>query len=282
MEGIKHIIFDVDGTLYRKDIEYNPKLGSIQTAHDFFRYVAHQMLKRGTAPEEVSASLVNEYKQRIQDGTLKERVTSIEVSDRKEWKRLVEEYGANGKVFDYYHGLKEKGFENFLHKMLSNIDFRRTLDRDQKLLETFDYLKHKGYNLGILTSEVYSTIEDVATAMGFDLADFYLGNNPTHLDLYSESDKMHYPIICRNNSIAKPNADGFEKVMRILSIEKPQTIVYVGDDKKKDVEPPLKCGWQAVHVLNDDSSTQSETIKINGEERSYTRIGDVYAMRELF
>ena len=282
MDKIEHIIFDADGTLYRKDVEYNPKTGSIQTAHDFFRYIAHQMLKEGIAPREVSASLVDEYKQRIQKGTLKERVALIEASDRDEWDRLVDEYGANGEVFNHHHRLKEQGIENFLHNMLSNINFRITLDKDPELLKTFDYLKAKGYNLGILTSEVYSTIEDVAAAMGFEMDGFHIGSDHTHPDLFSESDGRHYPIICRNNSIAKPSLDGFEKVMRILGIEDPTTIVYIGDSKKKDVVPPLRCGWQAVHVLNDDSPIRQDTVNVDGKGMNYTKIGNVYAARELF
>ena len=281
MEEIKHIIFDVDGTLYRKDVEYNPMAGSIQTAHDFFRYMAHQMLKRGIAPDEVSTSLVDEYKQRIQEGTLKERVASIETPDIEEWDRLVDQYGANGKVFDYHHKLKEQGIENFLHKMLANIDFRITLGKDSKLLETVDYLQSKGYDLGILTSEVYSTIEDVAAAMGFDLEYFHIGNDVSHSDLFSKSDQKNYPIICRNNSIAKPSTDGFEKVMRILGVENPKTIVYIGDSKKKDVIPALRCGWQAVHVLNDGSPMKPGTVDIDGREVGYTKMGNIYAVREI-
>ena len=240
-KAITNIIFDVDGTIYRKDIEYNPRLGSIQTAHDFFKYLAHQMLSEGTEPKEVSESLAAEYKSRVNDGTLKEKVASIENSVIKGWDEIVDKEGggSNGKAFDAHYKLKANGHPNFLHRMLSNIDFRRTLDRDPKLLETFDYLEAQGYGLGFLTSEVYSTIEDVAVAMDFDLRRFHIGNDINHPDLFSETDDRHYPIICRNNSIAKPSTDGFDKVKRILGVEDSRTVVYVGDSKKKDVIPPL-------------------------------------------
>lgn len=35
---LTHIIFDIDGTLYNKKREYKPGKGSIEDAHEFFRY----------------------------------------------------------------------------------------------------------------------------------------------------------------------------------------------------------------------------------------------------
>lgn len=280
MKRVKHVIFDVDGTLYRKGVEYNQNTGSIQTAHDFFRYMAHQMLKGGTEPGEVSSFLVNEYVRRVGDGTLNERVALIGESEKQEWNALVDEYGANGKVFDYHHGLKERGFENFLHNMLANIDFRRTLDKDPELIKTLEHLKSGGYDLGILTSELYSTIQDVADAMGFDMEDFHIGDNPEHPDLFSESDSRHYPIICRNNSIAKPSTDGFERVMRILGAN-PEELVYVGDSKDKDIKPPLSLGWRAVLVLNKESPIKPAVIEVDGKEAGYTEIGYIYGLSEM-
>jgi len=274
---VKHIIFDVDGTLYKKDIEYNPKTGPIQTAHDFFRYGAHVMLTDRMEPREISDTLIENYKQSIHDGNLKEKVESIDPTIKEGWDALVKEYGANGKVFDFHHGLTEIGINNFLHEMLAHIDFKATLDKDKELLKTFDYLKSKGYDMGFLTSEVFSTIEDVASAMGFELSDFYIGDDPNHPELAGPDDN-HYPIICRDNCIAKPDHDGFEKVMRILGAE-PDSLVYVGDSMVKDVIPPLECGWQAIHVLG--GPTESSIVKIGDAKRTYTKIGNIYALRDI-
>ena len=67
---IEHVIFDVDGTMYRKDLEYRPGKGSIQTAHDFFKYKAHEMLARGKNPLEIKKELAEEYQERARGGTL--------------------------------------------------------------------------------------------------------------------------------------------------------------------------------------------------------------------
>ncbi len=282
LNDLSAVLFDVDGTIYQKDVEYNPKTGSIQVAHDFFKYLAHQMLKEGIDPSEVSALLTREYQKRIREGTLKERVLSINPEERQEFDHLVEEYGANGRVFDHWHGLQEKGVQNFLHRLLSQIDFQATLGRDEKLLQLFDNLERKGYDLGIITSEVYDTIETMASAMGFDLERFFIGDNKQDPDLYSERDQRFYPFVCRNNSIAKPDLDGFRKVLRILGVNDPKRLVYVGDSLTKDIVPALNCGWNAVLVTNTPGfEVGMDTAIVGSQEVSYFKIGSIHDLSEV-
>lgn len=280
-DAISHVIFDVDGTMYRKNIEYNPQTGTIQTAHDFFRYLLHIMLKQGVDPEEIPLILVPEYKTRISEGTLKQKVQEIPTSAKEELDELIKEYSSNGNVFGQWHRLRERGLPNLLHKMLAEIDFSQTLARDERLLEVFSYLRSQEYGLGIITSEVYGTVEVIASTLDFNIADFQLGNDPRHSDFYSESDQRFYPILCRNNCRPKPDPEGFRKVARILEVDEPRSLLYVGDRIKNDIVPSLSCGWQAVLVTGNDNGISSQNICIDGQEHVYTTIGSVCDLSKI-
>jgi len=283
---ISLIVFDVDGTLYDKDVEYNASAGSIQTSHDFFRYSAHKLLKDGCDPVEASELLINDYRQAMADGTIKERVASIPEEIRQEFDGLIEKCGSNGRVFDYHHGLKEKGLNNYLHNMLKHINFSLLLRKDDNLASTFAYLKDKGYQLSILTTEVFSTVETVSRVLGFDLKDFELAHN--HHLLYSEKDKKSYPIICRNNcEDAKPSVTGFVNISKITGIPL-EKMAYVGDSLSKDVKPPLSIGMKAVHVnKNAPEGRVSKKVTVPGlnecnESGEYLEISSVYQLKDIF
>jgi len=270
----------VDGTMYRKDKVYNPSVGSIQTAHDFFRYGAHNALTQGEDPAQASSRLVSEYQNGIKNGTIPTKVAGIDESVREEWDALVEQYGSNGRVFDNHHRLKEQGVHNYLHRMIAQIDFTQTLVRDEQLSSMFEDLVDKGYTLGIVTSEVHSTVVDVAKTLGFDMSLFHIG--VAHPETYSRQDGRFYPIMCRNNHQSKPSLDGFEKIMRLTGCDDPNEFVYIGDSIKKDIIPPLRLGWSAIHVVNDTSDLVMKEITVDNQTKDYTQIGSVYQIGELF
>ncbi|MEK6846496.1 MAG: HAD family hydrolase, partial [Nanoarchaeota archaeon] len=240
LSQVSQIFFDVDGTLYRKDVEYNPATGSLQIAHDFFRYSAHSQLKQSVPPSEVKARLVEEYFLMIRHGTLKERVAALSVEDKSEFEALVKKYGSNGNVFGEYHKLKELGQSNLLHEMLSNIDFSVTFQRDEKLVALVEQLKAKGYGLGVITSERYTKLKVVFPALGLNPQDFCFKYHPELLS----SKGQFYPLLCRDNCISKPRLDGFIKAMRILELPQ-ESFLYIGNRPAYDIVPALTMGWQA-------------------------------------
>ena len=61
----------------KKDKEYVSGKGSIQTAHDFFRFSAFQRLSAGDSPVNVSQRLVHEYQERTRKGELPEAIKSL-------------------------------------------------------------------------------------------------------------------------------------------------------------------------------------------------------------
>ncbi len=166
---VDKIGFDVDGTLYRKDIEYIPGHGSVQDSHDFFRFSAFDRLKNGQRANQVAEELVALYRKEMREGTLKDFVRSIPDQLKIEWAEIIAKHGgSNGKAL-------MKGFgtdSTFLHEMLANIDFDFILAADPKLRQLIEKLKGKGYKLGILTTEVYDTVQKVMRILGLDLADF--------------------------------------------------------------------------------------------------------------
>ena len=270
---VKYVFWDVDGTMYRKGVEYREGVGSIQTAHDFFRYLTHIMLKQGCQPAEVYSTLTSEYRGFIESKTLKQRVSEIPLEERQEWDFAVNQVGSNGGALKHLHHLEKTGNENLLHNMLAHIDFSGTLDRDPALLNIFQYLRTCGYVLAIITSEVYATVEVVAAALGFSISDFQVGADPMHPELFSVNDNMYYPIFCKNNSVSKPDCDAFLKAMRVLNISEPRECVYIGDRFANDVVPSITCGWQSVLITNDDDGIQTVSTDVGDAVSSYTKIG---------
>ncbi|MBU0665757.1 MAG: HAD family hydrolase [Nanoarchaeota archaeon] len=265
--SIEVVVFDVDGTLYRKDIEYTPGHGSVQTAHDFFRFLAFQRLRtQGAVPSEVSQRLIDEYGQRVEDGTLVDVVASIPDEIRGDYTGLVNHYGSNGKVF-----LNKFGTESsFLQQMLSHIKFDTILGADPRLQKTFDTLRQRGYRLGILTTEVYDTVAQVADVVGFQLGQFDMDTGD------------NYRILCAENvTDKKPSPEGFHRIVELYGVQNPRSVVYVGDHFGKDVEAPLKAGLQAVHVDPNHPKKGIGVADIENGRFEFAKINEVSAITEL-
>lgn len=264
---IEIVVFDVDGTFYNKEQEYISGVGSIQTAHDFFRYLAFQRLCKGTdSPQKIAEDLVSEYHKRIIDQTLKKRVASISDSKKARYANILTLYKSNGQLFTGEFGVSS----TYLHEMLKYIKFESVLKANPELQSTFSYLKAKGYDLGILTTEVFETVKAVADVMGFDLSDFYMNTG----------DK--YQILCAENvKQKKPSLEGFIRLNQIYGVDDPSKIVYVGDVFSKDVEPPLKCGQQAIQIVNSGSPFSIASVNVDGIEKEYAKINCIYLLKEI-
>ncbi|MBL7051177.1 HAD family hydrolase [Candidatus Woesearchaeota archaeon] len=271
---VKHVIFDIDGTLYEKNKEYKQGKGSVQTAHDFFIFSAWHLMSNKPSQHKkiadylIADHLVEEYGFHAKQGTLKQEIEKIPEKSKLEYLSKLKKHGSNGKTFNNEFNLNNS---KFLHEtMIQHIDFHSILNKDEKLQGTFDYLKNKDYNLGILTTETYKTAKDVASAMGFDLKDFHMGPGIGQLILCSKNVKNK-----------KPSLEGFEKLINIYKPSNPSEIVYVGDHLIKDIETPLKLGIQAIHVTNKTDKIIHKTLKINNQDKNYLEIKDVYNLKEV-
>ena len=134
----------------------------------------------------------------------------------------------------------------------------------------FHHLKQKNYHLGILTTEVFSTVKDVAEAMGFNLDDFRMDTGD------------QYHLLCAENvKEKKPSLEGFEKLIKLYGVDDHRKILYVGDSFGKDIETSLKTGLQAVHVVNSGPRESLAVADINGLKKEYAKINGLYALRDL-
>lgn len=264
---IDTVIFDIDGTLYVKDIVYSKGNGSIQTAHDFFRFSAYDKLSKGDYYDIISKQLVRQYSDLIKKGSLADVVKSIPELLKNNYLRLVEKYGSNGKVFVGEFNTDSK----FLHSMLKHINFTSILKEDVDLQNVFSYLKNKGKSLGILTTEVYETAKIISDALGFNLADFKMATG----------DK--YDILCSENvKEKKPSLEAFLRLKEIYSPKNPRSIVYVGDNFGKDVEAAIKAGLQAIHVINAENSfVDYDVVTLGTTDVEYAKISSIYKLTEL-
>ncbi len=271
-DTIDTVVFDVDGTLYDKNIEYNYGHGSIQTAHDFFRFFAWMKINGGEKPREVSKSLVEQYQQIIncpeKNKSLQKSIDEIPEEIKNEYLMKVDEYGSNGKVFANEFRQDSK----YLHReMLQHIDYSSVLADDPKLGILLESLKSRRYKLGILTTETEKTVKDVALVMGIDMS------------LISMDTGDEYNFLCSENvKEKKPSPEGYLKLIKIYNkTGREKDIVYVGDHLKKDIIAPMKLGLQAIHVLNIDQKPSLETVKIDGNLLQYVQIGRVYDLMDI-
>lgn len=262
-ENIDAIVFDVDGTLYDKNQEKDSRIGSIQTAHDFFRFNAFKMIEQGIKIELIPEILINQYFDLNSKNNLKNNVELIDAQLIKKYEQHLKKYGSNGKVFSERFGTNS----NFLHYLLSHIQFENILGENKMLVQTVNNLK-KNHELGILTTEVYSTAKKVIGLIGLDLTDFQM----------KTGDK--YGILCSENvPNKKPSPDGFIKLKEIYNSNE---IIYVGDHLVKDIKTAIDNNIHAVQVLNNNQSPQQTKKEIKSKTYSFPTIGRIHQLDYLF
>lgn len=267
---ITHIIFDVDGTLYNKKREYKLGKGSIEDAHEFFRYTAFSQALNSKGvfnQDDLTNKVVEEYKKRNKEGMLLKAIEEIPQDLKNSYKELLKKHGSNGKVF-----VNEFGTDSgFFAKIVGNVDFETILTEDKELQKLVQELKQEGYKLSILTTEIYNTVQTVADVLGLSLNDFKIETG------------TQYPILCSENvKEKKPSPEGFQRLIQITNVISPRQIVYVGDDFKKDVEAPLNCGLQAIQVTYDGTGKISfESCPIKEEQEQFAKIDKVYDLTKV-
>lgn len=267
---LTHIIFDIDGTLYNKKREYKPGKGSIEDAHEFFRYstFSKALESKGMFDhDDLTNRVVEEYKKRNKEGTLLKAVEEFPEELKKRYKELLKKHGSNGKVFVNEFGTNS----SFFAKIVGNVDFKVILTEDKELQKMVKELKQKGYKLGILTTEIYETVQTVADILGISLDDFKLETS------------TRYPMLCSENvKEKKPSPEGFKKTIQITNVKSPRQIVYVGDHFKKDIEASLNCGLQAVQVTYDGTEKISfESCPIKEKQEQFAKIDGVYDLTKI-
>lgn len=257
---IKAIVFDLDGTLYIKDIEYVKGKGCIKDAHFYLNYQAWIEMSSGDDPYTVAKSLRNRY---TEDSKIPGKVISV-VADIPQdkidaYKALVREYGSNGKVFANEFELPG----SFLHtELIQYVSHDQILAPSQGVTEVIAQCKSK-FNIGIMTSETILTVEKIMMGMSLSIDDFTMNTGDD------------YKIFCNNNIEAKkPSPEGFVKSYQSYGLD-PEQVAYVGDVFEKDIIPALKLGMQAVHVVQDDDIDSGIKPSESGEYLELARLEDL-------
>ena len=270
---VKTVVFDVDGTMYDKYTEYNPGMGTVADAQDYFRFNAYNMIKNlNWDPDIVAKRLVFCYKRFCgQRAWLKREVSEIDFWLKDEYSGLLKKYKRNGKIFVEEFNLSDK---NFLHnKMFRHINFSHILRPREELDNVLTYLNSLGLRIGILTTEVYETIQGVFDAMDIQISFFKMETGDD------------FPILCSENiKDCKPGAEGFERLKDIYlnNGESSQNILYVGDNFIKDIEPSLKSGLQAVHITQNHFPGEDSYITLAGEKHHYVQIKKIDDLLNFF
>ncbi|PIN73082.1 hypothetical protein COV20_06270 [Candidatus Woesearchaeota archaeon CG10_big_fil_rev_8_21_14_0_10_45_16] len=258
---ITHVLFDVDGTMYDGDSRYGSRVGSVYDSHDFFRLWLYKRLSESSnLPEEyLLHEAGRQYRQRVSNGTLLDCLEHEFTGRLKaDYKADVERFTSNGRVFSQRFGRSK----NFLAKALSQIDFAAILRPDQQLQEVVESLHQRGYNTGILTTEVYETVQKVLHTLGLQ---------ETYFD----------PIICSGDTRdPKPSLGGFMRILHETQKIGSQ-VMYIGDSFHKDVVPALRMGMVAVQVDRKVSGLTKSAVDIKSTRRSFHKVGSLRSILQL-
>jgi len=252
---LTHILFDVDGTLYDKRRAYNPGSGCIEDSHEFFRYNTYALLSSGFSLEETLNVVLDSYKTHVKERQILSNLERFSESYKRMFHNKVEQGGSNGNVFVNEFGASK----DYFARLVGQIDFSSVLARDELLVELISGLKQK-YHLGIITNEVYSTIEKVSSVLGFSINDFKMETG------------SEFHLFCKETGVSKPNLQSFSRPLELNNLL-PEQAVYVGDSFSKDIKPVISLGMNAVHVTNNGSYVLDKT--------NYVEVGSIYDLSRV-
>ncbi len=262
LESVLWLWFDVDGTLYNKRNEYVSGNGSIQDAHDFFRFSAWDRIKKGGDPYSTAQELVSIYFDLVAKHALRQASISISQDSKAAYLELLRQcQGANGQVFAREFGLET----GFLHRtMLEHIDYSQLLARDEQLILLFEQLYSSGLNLGIFTTETKFTVKKILHVLGVD------------------TDIFKFVVCSEDVRQKKPSLEGYNHILS-LSQTPPSLQAYIGDIISKDIKPSLSTGMQAIHVSYDNSGEVSvKSCTVDNGTKQYLQIDTVYQLVNIF
>ncbi|MFC1690843.1 HAD family hydrolase [Nanoarchaeota archaeon] len=221
LSGIKHICFDVDDTFYPLNEDLNQQL---------YR-VAYKC-----------------FLQKIKEQTLKD----ISYDD---FLKLYHELGSMSKLYEE-NGLNPKLVES----CAAHIDKTNFFNKDLKVVETLKLLRKK-YTLSIYSNTTYKNITNTLKHLGLTAEEedkiFQVPQGTTQiirLENNNSESIIKESIINRNLNVLsaeddvrfkRPNTEGFKWIISCLKL-RPEEIVFVGDNDKKDIIPAKKMGLKTI------------------------------------
>jgi len=271
LRKLKTIVFDVSGTLFQEDKEYISGCGSLNDNFNFLRfYVWDLVKKRGWDAYNAARWTMKKYKELKEREDLKNYLARIDEQVKEEYNWALEKYLNDDILCACEFGVRDHSF--FYDQMINYIDFKKILVPDLKLYALMDGLKEKGFSLGILSSESFVVIQKIFEALGLSLSWFFMDT------------KEKYPIFCAE-SICKKDflSKNYKRLKKtcLSQNDDAQTLLYVGDHLKRDVEAPLGEGFQVVHVLNQNAKKKIDKMRIEACVFEYFALQNIYEMGEL-
>jgi hypothetical protein len=238
---IRHVFWDVDGTLFRKTKAVDN--GQLLLLYNAF-YMCRHMPERAQNPFEVHKNLVFPTLDAVPQ-EIKDEFNALEAhKDRNPNGK----YKSRGAIFVGEFGKDQ----TYSPKVISGMDYRPLIAADARLIEMFRLLMEKYPHIrhSIMTNDVRESTNSVFLALGLEIGKFL---NPRIDELFPPDQKMvegsayaagKIGILCPYNLRArKPSKEAFRQILEVTGLEdEPERVMHIGDSEIKDIIPPKELG----------------------------------------
>ncbi|MBI5002530.1 HAD family hydrolase [Candidatus Woesearchaeota archaeon] len=143
---------------------------------------------------------------------------------KKEFDALLKQQGRKSLIFVSLG--KSKKF--YAEAFATQFPFQNYISRDEDVQNVISFLKQKKIGLGVYTSVPRGQLITILGLLGLDPLDF---------TLLSGDDVQN----------AKPDPEGFEKIVQCCGVPAEQ-LIFVGDSEKKDIIPAKSVGMKTILV----------------------------------
>ncbi|NYZ61051.1 HAD family hydrolase [Candidatus Micrarchaeota archaeon] len=267
---IKHVFWDVDGTLFRKTSAVdNAQLLLLYNAF----YMCRHMPERAQNPFDVHKNLVFPTLESVPQ-EVKDELNALEAhKDRNPNGK----YKSRGAIFVGEFG-KDQAYSP---KVISTMDYGPILPRDERLIAMFKLLMERYPHIrhSLMSNDVRESTDSVFLALGLDISQFLNARVdelfPPNLNMARGSKYAAGGVgmLCPYNLRArKPSKDAFRQILEVAGMEsEPERVIHIGDSEIKDVIPPKELGMTTVLVWTNKAESSADF-----------NMREVYGLLELF
>jgi len=267
---IKHVFWDVDGTLFRKTSAVDN--GQLLLLYNAF-YMCRHMPERAMNPFDVQKNLIFPTMESVPQ-EVKDEFNGLEAhKDRNPNGK----YKSRGAIFVGEFGKDQ----TYSPKVISGMDYRPLVPMDAKLIEMFRLLMERYPHIrhSIMSNDVRESTDSVFLALGLDITKFL---NPGIDELFPPDPRMAegskyaaggIGLLCPYNLKArKPGKEAFRQILEVTGLEgEPERVIHIGDSEIKDIIPPKELGMTTVLVWTSKTESSADF-----------NLKDVHDLPELF